>query len=132
MEALFHYVATTEMSSSLSGALPHPTLKLSVAVDVEAYTKMKIPCPPRRSATIIAIADSGAQTCLMGLQIMKNWGLRQQQLTQVTKRILAANNEEINVLGAVFLKLSGRNQKGEQLETATVVYVTDSTSRFYL
>ncbi|KAK3885060.1 hypothetical protein Pcinc_010714 [Petrolisthes cinctipes] len=68
----------------------------------------------------------------MGLQIMKNLGLRQQQLTQVTKRILAANNEEINVLGAVFLKLSGCNQKGKQLETATVVYVTDSTSRFYL
>ncbi|KAK4317362.1 hypothetical protein Pmani_011525 [Petrolisthes manimaculis] len=41
MEALFHYVATTEMSSGLSGALPHPTLKLSVAVDVEAYNKMK-------------------------------------------------------------------------------------------
>ncbi|KAK3875650.1 hypothetical protein Pcinc_019504 [Petrolisthes cinctipes] len=132
MEALFHFVATTEMSSGLSGASPHPTLKLLVAVDVEAYTKMKTPCPPRRSATITAIADSGAQTCLMGLQIMKKLGLRQQQLTQVTKRILAANNEEINVLGAVFLKLSGCNQKGEQLETATVVYVTDSTSRFYL
>ncbi|KAK4305128.1 hypothetical protein Pmani_022960 [Petrolisthes manimaculis] len=93
---------------------------------------MKTPCPPNRSATITAIADSGAQTCLMGLQIMKNLGLRQQQLTQITKRILAANNEEINVLGAVFLKLSGLNPKGKQLETATVVYVTDSTNRFYL
>lgn len=36
------------------------------------------------------------------------------------------------MLGAVFLKLSGINKHGEQLTTSAVVYVTDSTSLFYL
>ena len=85
-----------------------------------------------RSANICAIADSGTQACLMGLQPLKKLGLRRQHLTRVNKRTLVANNEEINVLGALFLKLSGLKVKGQQLMTSAMVYVTDSTDRFYL
>nr|XP_053655345.1 uncharacterized protein LOC128704271 [Cherax quadricarinatus] len=132
VEALFHYVATTEIGSCASGALPHPMLSLTVAVDGKAYDMVKTPCPPRQSVRILAITDSGAQTCLMGLRPLKKLGLCQRHLTRVSTRILAANNVEINVLGAVFLMLSSCNTQGEQLKTSAVVYVTDSTSQFYL
>ena len=132
VEALFHYIATTEISPCLREVLPHPTLPLTIAVDREAYATMKTPSPPQRSARISAVADSGAQTCLMGLQLLNKLGLSQRHLTPVSKHIFAANNEEIRILGAVFLTLSGLNRHGEELTTSTVAYVTDSTSRFYL
>lgn len=68
----------------------------------------------------------------MGLPILKKLGLCQWHLTRVSTHILAANNVEINVLGAVFLTLFSHNKQGEQLKTSAIVYVTDSTSRFYL
>ena len=53
-------------------------------------------------------------------------------LHPASKRILAANDEEINVLGATFLRLSGCNARGRRLEAPVTVYVTDSNHRFYL
>ena len=131
-EALFHQVAIMEPASCLKEPMPHPTLTLRISVDVDAYTKRKKQSPPWRSASISVIADSGAQTCLMGLQILKKLGLHQKHLTHVSKRIFAANNEEIHVLGAIFLKLSGLNGRGKEVATSAIVYVTDSANRFYL
>ena len=89
------------------------------------------PPPPRKTASVNAVADSDAQTCLMGLQSLHKLGLRKEHLTKVTKLVFAANNEEISILGAVFLRLSGRGT-GQVLETSAMVYVKDTASRFYL
>ena len=113
-------------------ASPHPTLQLTVGVDDTAYSRLNLPAPPRKSASITAIADSGAQTCLMGLSVLRRLGLRREHLTRVSKRILAANDEEVNVLGAVFLTISGRGAQDQCVGTSAMVYVTDSTSRFYV
>ena len=44
----------------------------------------------------------------------------------------AANNEGINILGAVFARLSGNDENGNRLETAEMIYVSDTTDLFYL
>ena len=59
-----------------SEVLPHPTLTLMAAIDGDAYRRMKISSPPMRSANICAIADSGAQACLIGIQPLRKLGLR--------------------------------------------------------
>ena len=127
---MFQYIAATDLPDQ--AVMPHPTLRLTVAVDGEAYIKLDTPAPPSRSASITTIADSGAQTCLMGLSVLRRLGLNKVHLLPVRKRILAANDEEIHVLGAIFLRLSGCNARGRRLETAATVYVTDATNRFFL
>ena len=44
----------------------------------------------------------------------------------------AANNEGIRILGAILLRLSGKDSTGHEYETAEMVYISDSTDFFYL
>ena len=39
----------------------------------------------------------------------------------------AANNENIEILGAILVRLSGLDVHGNHIETAEMVYVTNST-----
>ena len=124
---------STDRSDGLaSEADPHPNLRLTVAVDGDAYSQLNLQRPPKRSAAITAVADSDAQTCLMGMSILHKMGLRREHLTPVSKRILAANDEEVRVLGAIFVKVSGTGTRGQHMETSVMVYVTESTKRFYV
>ena len=127
-----HYIFDGTYGWVAHEAWPHPTVPLTVAVDGDAYVKLHLPSPPKRTTRISAVADSGAQTCLMGIQMLRKLGLRKEHLTKVSKRVLAANNEEIHILGAVFLRLSGQAVRGQAVATSAMVYVTDSASRFYL
>ena len=127
-----HYVFDGTHGWRSGAAPPHPTLEVLVEVDTDAYDTLGLDGPPRRSAAVSAVADTGAQTCLMGLSVLRRLGLGKQHVTRVTKRILAANSEEIHVLGAIFLKLTGLSSSQETVATSAMVYVTDSTDRFYL
>ena len=68
----------------------------------------------------------------MGMDTFHTCGFTDSYLLPVRKRIYAANEEGINLLGAIFIRLSGRNRQGELVETAEMVYVTDSAKLFYL
>ena len=49
-----------------------------------------------------------------------------------SEKSMAANSEEICILGCLFLKLSGINMDGRVFTSKVMVYVSDSTSKFYL
>ena len=68
----------------------------------------------------------------MGDSIFRNCGFTDDDLIPVKRQMLAANNEGINILGAVFIRLSGKDKLGVEIEAAEMVYVTDSTKLFYL
>ena len=127
-----HHVFDGSFGWIASEADRHPTLRLTVAVDGDAYSRLDLPKPPRSSAVISAVADSGAQTCLRGMSVLSRLGLRKEHFTPVSKRILAANDEEVNVLGAIFVKMSGLGTQGQRIQTSAMVYVTESTNRFYV
>ena len=44
----------------------------------------------------------------------------------------AANNEGINILGAILCRLSGTDKLGRKIGTGEMIYVSDSTNLFYL
>ena len=113
--------------------VPHPTLQLTIGVDGAAHSKLNLPSPPCKSTKITARTPAaGAQTCFMGLSVLRRLGLKREDLTRVSKRILAANDEEVNVLGAVFLSIFGHGERDQCFETSAMIYVTDSTPRFYV
>ena len=68
----------------------------------------------------------------MSYKIFRRCGFRDNALIPVTRKMYAANNEGIRILGAVLLRLSGKDATGHLLETAEMVYVSDSTDLFYL
>ena len=48
------------------------------------------------------------------------------------RTLLAANREEIEICGAVFLRLTGSDSNGVEYTAPVMVYVSPSTQRFYL
>ena len=86
------------------------------------------PCEIKTSA----MADTGCQSCLAGLQAIRQLGLNERDLIPVSMRMHAANNNSIKILGAAVIRFSGKSQSGRTLETRQLTYITDSTDTIFL
>ena len=109
---------------------PLITLKLSTASS--DYSQLNLPYPSIKPRKISAVADTGAQSSLMGLKTFLACGFKKSDLIPVRKCLYAANNEGINILGAVFARITGFDSEGSQHHAAEMIYVSDSTDLFYL
>ena len=78
------------------------------------------------------MADTGCQSCLACLKIVKKLGLSTRDLIPVDIKMHAADNHDIHILGAAILRLSGKNNKGEEQTTRQMVYVIDNTDKLFL
>ena len=75
-----------------------------------------------------AMADTGCQSCLAGLDLLQKLQIKRSHLIPVTMQMKAANNKGINIIGAFPLRLSGKSPSGSVLTTRQLVYFTDSTA----
>ena len=78
------------------------------------------------------MADTGCHSCLAVLKVMKKLGLSVRDLILVDIEMHAANNNNIHILGATILRLSGKNNKGGEHSTRQIVYMTDNTDKLFL
>lgn len=53
-------------------------------------------------------------------------------LSKVKRKMYAANNVGINILGAIFVRLTGYDNNGTKHDSAEMLYESDSTNKFYL
>ena len=114
-----------------SKAQPFITVVLSThTVDYEALG-FKLTCPPS-SSTIQGMADTGCQSCLCSLPIIRKLGISEKDLIPVTMRMHAANKQNIKILGAVIVRLSGQSKAGRKLQTRQILYVTDSADKLFI
>ena len=109
-----------------------PTIKVELSTNSTDYDFVKAPCPKIRPRKVSVVTDSGAQSSLIGLKLFLSLGFKMSDILPVEKRLYAANNEGINVLGAVFVRLSGIAPNGQTLQAAEMIYVSDSTEMFYM
>ena len=81
---------------------------------------------------IDAMADTGCQRCLVGLELIEKTGMSRRDLIPFTMRMHSADNRNISILTAVIFKLCGMDQSGSERMTRQIIYVTDSTDKFFL
>ena len=110
----------------------HPTLHLTVSVHSEDYSNVSHEPPTIKPKKIEVVTDTGAQSCLWGLQNFLHCGFTEAALIPVKHHLFAANREEIPVVGAIVLRLSGATPEGATHSAAVMTYVSPSTNRFYL
>eukprot|EP00794_Sanderia_malayensis_P002522 gene2522-2915_t len=84
------------------------------------------------SMELPAMADTGCQSCLASLSIIRRLGLSEADLIPVTTRMHAANNSGIRILGAIVVRFTGTTAPGRNLETRQIVYVTKDSDRLFL
>jgi len=78
------------------------------------------------------MADTGCQSCLVGFRCIQRLGINKKDLIPVTMKMHAANNQSIKILGAITLRITGKNQYGELKETRQFTYVTNDSNKFFL
>ena len=112
-----------------AASMPDPIVMLRVSTDASDYRHLRLGHPNMSPTTLSIVADTGAQSCLMGEKcLIDRSGLSTSGLEQVKQR-----KHAINVLGALFLRLSGANTStGRKATTAAMVHVTETTDLFYL
>ena len=131
---LDHYVYDQHSGQWIKrSSKPQPLVKLLMEVEKDDYKHFGFHLNPLPAGMMVdAMADTGCQSCLAGLELMRKFGLSNGDLIPVNMRMHSADNHDIPVLGAVILKLSGVDQLGTKRVTRQIVYVTGSTDKFFL
>ena len=110
-----------------------PYIRVRMNIRREDYDHFGFPLRvPQEQSFVSAMADTGCQSCLAGLKVVKKLGLSVKELIPVEIKMHAADNHNIRILGATILRLSGRDTKGEEQSTRQMVYVTDNTDKLFL
>ena len=58
------------------------------------------------------MADTGCQSCLSGTNLLQKLGIHSSNLVPVRMKMKAANNQSINILGALPLRITGQSPAG--------------------
>ena len=78
------------------------------------------------------MADTGCQSCLSGTNLLQKLGIHSSNLVPVRMKMKAANNQSINILGALPLRITGQSPAGSEVSTRQLVYFTNDNSPLFL
>ena len=69
-------------------------------------------------------------SCLAGMNIVSALGLSSKDIIPVTAHMRSADNDDIQLLGAVFIELEGYDVNGTQTQTKQMVYIAEKKQSF--
>ena len=112
---------------------PQPYIIIDVSVSAADFTDLgyQLSSSPTPAA-LPAMADTGCQSCLAGIKVLTRLGMSTADLIPVSMKMHAANNNAINIIGAVVLRFCGQSASGDSLETRQLTYITDSSDKLFL
>ena len=113
-------------------SMTHPTLKLQLTVAQDDYNKFGVECPKITPSSITVVTDTGAQSCLWSQRDFYRCGFTDQDLFPVKRTLSTASREEINIAGAIFLRLTGQDGKGNLYTAPVMTYISPDAGNFYL
>lgn len=114
---------------------PQPFIDVTIqAIPSDAAELGAKPASSSPSPKVIkpAMADTGCQSMLGGESVLHSLGRSRSDLIPCSTRMSAANENAIDILGALPLRISGTSENGQTHSTRQLVYFTTSTERLYL
>lgn len=131
--SLQHHIFDGTYGWMVKESKSQPSIDLKLSINKSDYEQLKLPVPLlEKSKKVNVITDTGAQSSLMGLKAFRKCGFDESILLPAKKKMYAANNEGIKIVGAFFGRLSGCDRQGKHVEAPEMIYVTSSTDLFYL
>ena len=110
----------------------HPTLSLRLSVDASDYAQFGYKCPEITPTKVKVIVDSGAQSVLWSRREYLSAGFTMNDLIPVKHNMKAANGVNIQIDGAVLIRLSGKLISGDPISCAVMAYVSPDANYLYL
>ena len=114
---------------------PQPFIDITIQVVPSDIAELGVkPANLSPSPTVIkpAMADTGCQSMLAGESVLRSLGRSRSDLIPCSTRMSAANENAIDILGALPLRISGTSEEGHIRTTRQLVYFSTSTERLYL
>ena len=124
-----------ELNWIISQPPPQPYIKLQVRIDTKAYQHHNFRPPSayrHRSTELPVLADTGCQASCMGTEELRKLGLSEKDLLPVDMNLQGANGSKLQILGAIFIIISGRDAAGKTWETNQLCYVADKVGKLLL
>ena len=112
--------------------MDHPKVQLELSVLPSDYHHFRRKCPSVSPTTIMALADSGAQSCLWSLQEFLAAGFTTKDLIPMSIDLVAANKSPISIEGGIIVRLHATASDGNEHTCATMVYISKQAHGFYL
>ena len=128
---LDHHIFTSDGWQRAS-ALAHPTLRLRMTTCEEDYQRFCMSFPAISPKYLDVVTDSGAQSALFPRETFLKSGFTLKDLIPVRHLMKSANTSPIAIDGEIFIRLSGTNSDGDQIEAAVMAYVSPDANHFYL
>ena len=85
-----------------------------------------------KCAPVIAIADTGAQSNIWGMEDFLNAGFEIKDLVRANLKITAANKESLPIAGGFLAHIEGDSVSGEAVSCKAMVYVSEAVSGLFL
>ena len=86
---------------------------------------------PTKAALVSVVADTGCQSCLAGTNLLSKLGLTERYLSKTRLQMSAANGNNLDIIGAIALRLSDSASPSDT-ETRQIVCICRDTSDFFL
>ena len=112
----------------------HPVLTVSISVSTEAYSSLRLP-PPRilhRHTSTPALMDTGAQLTVAGLPLIHALGVSEEELHPLSNSVRAANSQAMELIGGLFITVSGRDGAGNTRVSQQLCYITRNTTTLFI
>ena len=114
-------------------SLPQPTITISATVCKDDYIHFGACLKSKPAGGYMqAIADTGCQSCLLGINVAFKLGFKESDFLPVEYRMNAVNKNSINIIGAIILRLRGSDKEGYPLESAQICYITPDTDKMFI
>ncbi|GFO16878.1 hypothetical protein PoB_004338300 [Plakobranchus ocellatus] len=129
------YLTLCVMCGEKCASTPRPTVNVEIQALPSDARDLKIEstlCGPTRTTTILAVADTGCQSCLASTSFLNQLGLNSSHLTPTSMKMRAANQNTIGIVGALIQCVTGFTQSMEPKTTRQIVYFSHSTDKFFL
>ncbi|GFS07404.1 hypothetical protein ElyMa_004730200 [Elysia marginata] len=107
---------------------PQPIVNVSVQALTADAADLGLQSTADRATNKIkiqAVADTGCQSCLAGTSLLNRIGMNISQLIPTSMKMKAANQNSIEILVALVLRITGYTDSGHPQTTRQIVYITD-------
>ena len=111
--------------------MSHLPLCLCLSTKASDYIPFGREHPTILPSYVTAVTDTGAQSCLWGVHDFYRCGFRDSDLISVKRTIVTAN-QEMEIRGAIMIRLSGVDDDGIKHTAPIMVYVTPNNKKNYL
>ena len=114
--SLAHHIFDGTYDWMVKESRQQPAIKLKLSTNKFDYNHLNLSCPRIAPVKVSPLTDTGGQSSLICLKIFSACGFKESCLLPVKKKMFAANNEGISILGGVFVRLSGADMKGNKFK----------------